>query len=45
MAQVAQVVQVVLALPVLERDDSPPMHEILRHLNAVLGKPRRHGLE
>ncbi len=36
--------EVVLALPVLERDDSPPMHEILRRLSAVLGKPRRHGL-
>ena len=40
-----QGVQGVPALLVLERDDSPPMHEMLRRLNAALGKPRRHGLE
>ena len=37
--------EVVPALLVLERDVYPPMHEILRRLNVVLERPRRHGSE
>jgi len=36
--------EVVQTLPGLERDDSPPIHEMLHRLNAELEKPRLHGL-